>query len=98
MLAATFGLILLINKLVCGTFFPGRKDEAQPVAPKPPSEHHGLFPVLVWVAGLTGCGLLTLYVLKYYNSSRHELYLGALIAPLILLALINGLLYLRRRS
>lgn len=96
--ALTAGLILLINKFACGTWFPGRTKAAQPIPVRPRSGGGDPAPLLIWMVGLTGFGLLTVYVLKHYSLNRHELYLGALIGPLMLIALVNGVLYLRRHS
>jgi hypothetical protein len=96
--ASAFLLILLLNKLVCGVYFPGRQSAAQERALSPRSTRTDLFPHLMWLAVYLGVGLLTVYVLKQFGLSRHELYVAALIAPVIVVVIFNIYLLYRRRS
>jgi hypothetical protein len=96
--AAAFLLILLLNKLVCGVYFPRRQGAAQHRALGPRPTRTDLFPHLMWLAVYLGVGLLTVYGLKQFSLSRHELYVAALVAPLIAVAIFNIYLRYRRRS
>jgi hypothetical protein len=94
--AAALGLILVINKIFCGVYFPGRPVARQQRATALETVSKDLPAVQTWALFFLGVGVPTVFVAKQFGLSKHEQYIAALIVPLVMAALFN--LYIRYRS
>lgn len=90
LLGATFALILFVNKIFCGNYFPDRPDAPQPRAPLGVREQRDRLMGLLSVLCFGSVGVLAVFLVKELWSGREAILAGAIMS-LILIVVFTGI-------